>query len=231
MERHQPDRRSFTVREMEIGDLADVYRLGDKNFKAALWPMLYRSWDEYEVTTLFNTDGDYCLVAENDEDCEPVDRIVGFVLGTVVSKPGSAWSYGYIMWLCSHTGWGREGVAGKLVDKLVERMIEEDGIRIIMADTDPDNVPAVKFFQKKGFDNQKEHLYLSSNLEHNIHYADLLKKSRAEAMDAEYVKRIRRLAVGKMILDPRKVKPAKKKKAKAKAKKKKTKAKQKKIKK
>lgn len=201
------EKRSFTVRQMEIGDLAEVYELGEMNFKADLWPMLYRSWDEYEVTTLFNTDGDFCLVAENDDEDnaeESDERIVGFVLGTVVSKPGSAWSYGYIIWLCSHTNWGREGVASKLVDKLVEVMVEEDGIRIIMADTDPENARAVKFFEKKGFSNQKAHLYLSSNLEHNDHYAHLLKKSRAAAVDAEYLKKIRKLAVTKTLLDQNK---------------------------
>ncbi|MEN9529326.1 MAG: hypothetical protein RI932_1199 [Pseudomonadota bacterium] len=190
-------RRSFSVRTMEIEDLAEVYQLGAMNFKADLWPMLYRSWDEYEVTTLFNTDGDYCLVAEND-DWTPGSkdqRIVGFVLGTVISKPGSAWSYGYVLWLCSHDDWAREGVAGKLVDKLVEIMVEEDGIRIIMADTDPDNHRAVRFFTKKGFADTKPHLYLSSNLEHNPHYAPLLKKSRAAAQTAERMKKKKRKEV------------------------------------
>lgn len=187
-------KRSFTVRTMEIEDLAGVYQLGAMNFKADLWPMLYRSWDEYEVTTLFNTDGDYCLVAENDDWVEgsKEQRIVGFVLGTVISKPGSAWSYGYVLWLCSHDLWAREGVAGKLVDKLVEIMVEEDGIRIIMADTDPDNHRAVRFFSKKGFSDTKPHLYLSSNLEHNPHYAPLLKKSRAAAQTAERMKKKKR---------------------------------------
>lgn len=206
------EKRTFTVREMEIGDLAEVYQLGEMNFKADLWPMLYRSWDEYEVTTLFNTDGDYCLVAENDDEDDENERIVGFVLGTVVSKPGSAWSYGYIIWLCSHPNWGREGVASKLVDKLVEIMIEEDGIRIIMADTDPDNTRAVRFFEKKGFANQKAHLYMSSNLEHNENYAHLLKKSRAAAVDAEYLKKIHKLALTKKLLEQNKKKARKRKK-------------------
>ena len=177
---------------MEIDDLAEVYKLGEMSFKPDLWPMLYRSWDEYEVTTLFNTDGDYCLVAENDD--ETGDRIVGFVLGTVISKPGSAWSYGYIIWLCAHPGWQREGVASDLVDSLVEIMVEEDGIRIMMADTDPENQRAVRFFQKKGFTDEKPHLYLSTNLEHNDHYKELIIASREAALDAEYLKRIRKLA-------------------------------------
>lgn len=185
-------RRSFTVRTMEIDDLAEVYKLGETSFKPDLWPMLYRSWDEYEVTTLFNTDGDYCLVAEN--DAETGERIVGFVLGTVISKPGSAWSYGYIIWLCAHPGWQREGVASDLVDSLIKIMIEEEGIRIMMADTDPENQRAVRFFQKKGFTDDKPHLYLSTNLEHNDNYKDLIIASREAALDAEYLKRIRKLA-------------------------------------
>jgi ribosomal protein S18 acetylase RimI-like enzyme len=188
---HEP-RRSFTVRQMEIDDLAEVYKLGETSFKPDLWPMLYRSWDEYEVTTLFNTDGDYCLVAENDS--ETGERIVGFVLGTVISKPGSAWSYGYIIWLCAHPTWQREGVASDLVDSLIKIMIEEDGIRIMMADTDPENQRAVRFFQKKGFTDDKPHLYLSTNLELNENYKELIIASREAALDAEYLKRIRKLA-------------------------------------
>jgi ribosomal protein S18 acetylase RimI-like enzyme len=173
--------KSFSIHQMEIADLAEVFELGQLVFRANRWPMLYRIWDEYEVTSLFNTDGDYCLVAENDdEEATSADRICGFILGTVISKPGSAWSYGYVIWLCAHPDWQREGVAGKLLDKLVEIMIDIDGTRIIMADTDPLNVPAVRFFQKKGFTDEKPHLYLTSNLENNERYAHLLKASRAE---------------------------------------------------
>jgi ribosomal protein S18 acetylase RimI-like enzyme len=177
-------KKSFSVRTMEIGDLAAVYELGAESFKAGKWPMLYRNWDEYEVTTLFNTDGDYCLVAENDDFDEKIhqsdERIVGFVLGSVLSKSGSAWSYGYIIWLCSHENWAREGVASDLVDTLVEKMVEEEGVRILMADTDPDNHRAVRFFTKKGFSDQKPHMYLSSNLEQNPLYSKLLDEYRKE---------------------------------------------------
>lgn len=206
-------KRTFTIREMEIEDLAEVYELGEQSFKADLWPMLYRSWDEYEVTTLFNTDGDYCLVAENDdfEDNPKEPRIVGFVLGTVIAKSGSAWNYGYVLWLCSHSDWAREGVAGKLVDKLVEIMVEQAGIRMVMADTDPENVRAVKFFNKKGFTTEKPHLYLTSNLEHNEQYGHLLKASRAAALEEEYLKKIRRIARASRFLSSldKREKPAK----------------------
>jgi ribosomal protein S18 acetylase RimI-like enzyme len=170
-------KRSFSVREMEIDDLALVFKMGLEVFKADLWPTLYRSWDEYEVTSMFNTDGDYCLVAEND-DPESSPHIVGFVLGTVITKPGSAWSYGYVKWLCAHPSWQREGVSSRLVDKLVGLMIEKDGIRIMMADTDPENVAAVKFFHKKGFSDRTDHIYLFNNLERCELYQPLIEASR-----------------------------------------------------
>ena len=42
-----------------------------------------------------------------------------------MSKPGTAWSYGYIVWLCAHPNWQREGVASKLIDKVVEAFVEK----------------------------------------------------------------------------------------------------------
>ncbi|RDB36792.1 MAG: N-acetyltransferase [Spirobacillus cienkowskii] len=198
--KNSDSKRSFTVREMEIQDLADAYNLGETCFRADLWPMLYRGWDEYEVTSMFNTDGDYCLVAENDEFQKGIDpddeRIVGFVLGTVMSKPGTAWSYGYIVWLCAHPNWQREGVASKLIDKVVEAFVENEGVRIIMADTDPSNNRAVHFFKKKGFDQEHQHVFLTSNIENNPLYSNLLHKSRAAALEEQYLKKIRRLAIG-----------------------------------
>jgi ribosomal protein S18 acetylase RimI-like enzyme len=175
--------RSCSIREMSIHDLADVYELGRSQFKAETWPMLYRSWDEYEVTTRFHVDGEYCLVAENNDD-DSAQRIVGFVLGTVVSKPGSAWNYGYIVWMCVHPRWRRRNVAARLVDRLVETMVEVDGIRILMTDTDPENRRAMKFFAARGFTEQHPHVYLSSNLETNAHYAHLRRDAFREPRNA-----------------------------------------------
>jgi ribosomal protein S18 acetylase RimI-like enzyme len=171
--------RSCSIRQMTIHDLAEVYELGRSQFKAASWPMLYRSWDEYEVTTRFHIDGEHCLVAENNDE-ESSRRIVGFVLGSVVSKPGSAWNYGYIVWMCVHPRWRRRNVAARLVDWLVEAMIETDAIRILMADTDPRNERAMKFFAARGFNEQHAHVYLSSNLDTNPRYAHLRREALRE---------------------------------------------------
>ena len=52
------------VRELEIDDLALVYHLGEELFTSDLYPYLYRTWDQWEVIGLYNTDPEYCLVAE-----------------------------------------------------------------------------------------------------------------------------------------------------------------------
>jgi ribosomal protein S18 acetylase RimI-like enzyme len=171
----------FTLREMRIEDLEAVFHLGERAFRADLSPTLYRSWDVYEVTTLFNTDGDFCLVAENEHfgrgRFRDDERIVGFVLGTVMTRPGTAWRYGYVTWLCAHRLWRRAGVASRLLDELAERFAA-GGVRIVMADTDPKNKAAVNFFRQRGFDQERKHVYLSTNLEHNPRYAALREKSR-----------------------------------------------------
>jgi len=56
------------IREMSIDDIAPVYHLGERLFTSELYPYLYRTWDEWEVIGLYNTDPEYCLVAEIEED-------------------------------------------------------------------------------------------------------------------------------------------------------------------
>lgn len=160
------------VREMEIDDLAPVYHLGEALFTSDLYPSLYRTWDQWEVIGLYNTDAEYCLVAEID------DQLAGFILGTVISK--ASWTYGYIIWLGVSESFQRRGVAGKLVDKLVERMIK-DGVRFMLLDTDPANTSAVNFFTRKGFGNPREHIYLSLNLSKHDYYSKIMAEERAKS--------------------------------------------------
>lgn len=145
------------IREMEIEDLPAVYGLGERLFTAEQWPTLYRTWDEYEVAALFSSDGDYCLVAEQGE------ALVGFVMGTLVSKRRSAWTYGWIMWLGVDPRAERQGVGRRLVDRLTEIFLE-DGARMLIADTDADNAPALGFFEELGFGNRRGHVYLTKNV-------------------------------------------------------------------
>lgn len=145
------------IREMDIDDMPQVFHMGETIFTAERVPSLYRTWDEYEVASLFLSDPEYCMVAEVE------DRIVGFVLGTTVTKARSPWKYGYMVWLGVLPEWQRDGIGGRLFDKIAELMIE-DGVRIFLVDTQADNTPALQFFKKRGFGNPEEHIYLTLNL-------------------------------------------------------------------
>ncbi len=74
----------INIREMELEDLPAVFAIGEKLFTPDRWPNLYRQWDEYELVDLFASDGEFCLVAEQD------DKVVGFVMGTRSSRSARA---------------------------------------------------------------------------------------------------------------------------------------------
>ena len=145
------------VREMTIDDLAAVFHLGEKLFTSDFSPSMYRTWDEYEITTLFNSDTELCLVAELDEE------IVGFALGTTVEKQNSAWKYGYLVWIGVRPGLQKGGAGHILFGEIKKRMIEQ-GVRMIIIDTDADNEAGICFFEKEGFDNTQNHVYMTLNL-------------------------------------------------------------------
>jgi ribosomal protein S18 acetylase RimI-like enzyme len=145
------------IRQMEIDDIATVFHLGEELFKAREVPNLYRTWDDYEVITFFQGDSEFCLVAEVEE------TIVGFVLGTTVTKSHSAWKYGLMVWLGVHPDFQRYGIATKLFKEFKELMLD-NGVRMLLVDTEADNLDALQFFTRVGFGNPEEHLYLSLNL-------------------------------------------------------------------
>ena len=147
-----------TVRPMSIDDLPGVYHLGVQLFRAGTYPSLYRTWDEFELVGFFASDWDTCFVAVDGEG-----ELVGFVLGTVLEKRRSAWSYGWIVWIGVRADQARTGVASRLLERVTDAF-EEIGCRMLMADTDPANARAVKFFEKHGFGNPRRHVYLEKNL-------------------------------------------------------------------
>ncbi len=145
------------IREMTIDDLPVVFALGERLFRAEDLPTLYRTWDEYEIVDLFSSDGQFCLVAEHEEET------VGFVAGTVIEKRHSAWSYGYLAWLGIAPDHEGRGIARKLVARLTELFIEA-GARIMLLDTEADNARAIKVFEELGFGNPVRHVYMTRNL-------------------------------------------------------------------
>ena len=158
-------RPEIEIREMEIEDLAAVFQLGEKLFRASEVPILYRSWEEFEVLDSFVRDMGYSYVADLDGE------IVGFALGSVVTKRKSAWKYGYLAWLGVKPEFQRFGIATRLFREIRDAMLE-DGVRIVFIDTEADNIEALKFFARMGFGKPEEHLYLSLNVD------DKLRKTR-----------------------------------------------------
>ncbi|WP_020677058.1 GNAT family N-acetyltransferase [Geopsychrobacter electrodiphilus] len=145
------------VRDMTIDDLAAVFHLGEKLFTSEFSQSMYRTWDEYEITSLFNTETELCLVAELEGE------IVGFALGTTVEKQNSAWKYGYLVWIGVRPGLQKGGAGQQLFVEIRHRMIEQ-GVRMIVIDTDADNEGGIKFFKKLGFDKMQQHVYMTLNL-------------------------------------------------------------------
>jgi ribosomal protein S18 acetylase RimI-like enzyme len=148
---------NFRIREMSIDDFPVVFHIGEEVFTVEYSQSLYRTWDEYEITTLFNSDCELCLVAEAGE------KILGFVLGTTVKKHNSPWKYGYLVWLGVRRDIQQGGVGSGLFKEIKHRM-KEQGVRMMIIDTSADNQPALHFFQKQGFDDVREHVYMSLNL-------------------------------------------------------------------
>jgi ribosomal protein S18 acetylase RimI-like enzyme len=156
-EEYAPEEDKIRIREMTIDDFPEVFHIGEEVFTAEYSQSLYRTWDEYEITTLFNSDNELCLVADAGE------RIAGFALATTVEKHNSPWKYGYLVWLGVHLDIQKGRVGSRLFNEIKRRM-KEQGVRMMIVDTAADNQPALRFFQKQGFDDVREHVYMSLNL-------------------------------------------------------------------
>lgn len=146
------------VRTATIDDLGDIFHLGERVFTSQDFSNLYRTWDEYEVTHLFNSETEHVLVAET------AGRVVGFAMGTMIEKARSAWSYGHLLWLGVDPDCARQGIASQLFDRF-RQIMEGEGVRMLMIDTQADNSPAIRFFKRKGFENPTEHVYMTLNLD------------------------------------------------------------------
>ena len=152
-----PREESFSVREMSIDDFPEVFHLGEQLFTSDYSPSMYRTWDEYEITTLFNSDSELRLVAEAEE------AIIGFALGTTVEKSNSSWKYGYLVWIGVRKGLQQKGVGDRLFNEIRKRMVDQ-GVRMIIIDTDAENEAGIRFFKKHGFNNIQQHVYMTLNL-------------------------------------------------------------------
>lgn len=158
---------------MELADLPAVFALGERLFRAEAYPNLYRTWEEYELLQHYATEPQTCFVAELGGE------VVGFVLGSIIEKSRSAWRYGYVVWLGVDPTTARKGVASRLVGRLTEELVHE-GARILLADTEATNEPAIAFFTRQGFSKRRQHVYLEKNLEGDPKWADEVRAAREE---------------------------------------------------
>ena len=148
------------IRQMEIDDISSVYHLGEQLFTSEEFPILYRTWDPYEVTDYFTSDTDYCLVAET----EPEGEIVGFIIGTTIEKEGTAWKkYGYLSWIGVDEAFQRTNLGVRMYRKLEQRL-RRNGVRMVIADTDAENEPAISFFKSIGFSMSSQHVWLAKTI-------------------------------------------------------------------
>ena len=152
------------VRQMELVDVAPTFQLGQQIFTADRWPTLYRTWDEYEVVSLYANERNHCLVADFE------GKIVGFALGSVLEKRGEPWTYGYLLWLGVDPAMKRRGLGRRLIEALTLRFIDA-GVRMMLADTEDDNRAALALFRSVGFGNERPHVYVSRNLTQHPEYA------------------------------------------------------------
>jgi len=142
---------------MRFEDLKEVFDLGEALFTADDWPILYRTWDEYEIMERFISDEEYCLVAEID------GKIVGFLIGSMIKKRRSRWIYGYVIWMGVAKDFQHLGV-GKKMFQAISRRFKKEGVTMLMVDTSAENDLALAFFQKNGFSRREEHVFLFKNL-------------------------------------------------------------------
>jgi ribosomal protein S18 acetylase RimI-like enzyme len=146
------------IRQMEIDDVSAVYHLGEELFTSDEFPILYRTWDAYEVTDYFTSEPEYCLVAESG------GKIVGFIMANTVEKQGTAWKkYGYLSWIGVAEDYQRYNLGQRLYNRL-EDVLEEDGVRMVIADTEADNEKAIEFLKAMGFSIRADHTWLAKTL-------------------------------------------------------------------
>lgn len=147
-----------TIREMDVDDIPAVFHLGEQLFTSEEYPILYRTWDAYEVTGAFTTDPAYCFVAE------VYGMVVGFILGTTIEKEGTAWKkYGYVSWIGVDENYQRMHLGKRLYRKL-ESQLKTDGARMLIADTEENNVEALSFFEAMGYSLYGRHVWISKTL-------------------------------------------------------------------
>lgn len=119
---------------MTLEDLSDVWSLGEKIFTPSKLQFTYRTWNIDELLSLFYSDPELCLVAQDAKS----KKIVGFAIGTILKRPYSPWTYGYFVWAGVKKIRQRHGV-GKRLYRELEKRFKNKGARIAIVDVESNN--------------------------------------------------------------------------------------------
>jgi ribosomal protein S18 acetylase RimI-like enzyme len=144
---------------MSLEDLSEVWNLGEKVFTPSQLQFTYRTWNIGELLSIFYSDPELCLVAEDTRS----EKIVGFVLGTILKRPFNPWTYNYLVWIGVRKMRQRSGV-GKRLYKELEKRFKNAAARIVMVDVESNNPAGMHFFKKFGFKEAQTYIWYSKNL-------------------------------------------------------------------
>jgi ribosomal protein S18 acetylase RimI-like enzyme len=149
----------FEIRQMSLEDLPEVWHLSEKIFTPDRLQFTYRTWNINELLSLFQEDPELCLVAE---ETKP-KKIVGFVIGTILKRPFSPWTYGYFVWAGVKRMKQRHGV-GKRLYRELEKRFRDKGARIAIVDVESNNQAGIRFIEKLGFKESQTYIWYSKLL-------------------------------------------------------------------
>jgi ribosomal protein S18 acetylase RimI-like enzyme len=157
--RHKKRRTPVEIRQMALEDLSEVWHLGEKTFTPSSLQFTYRTWNTDELLSLFNSDSELCLIAEDARST----KIVGFALGTILKRPFSPWTYGYFIWAGVQKRFQKRGVGRRLYREL-EKRFKNKGARIVMVDVESNNPAGIRFIKKLGFKQAQTYIWYSKKL-------------------------------------------------------------------
>ncbi|MEM3627583.1 MAG: N-acetyltransferase [Candidatus Bathyarchaeia archaeon] len=157
--RHGKKKTLIEIRQMTIEDLSEVWHLGEKVFTPSSLQFTYRTWNIDELLSLFYSDPELCLVAE-DVDSK---KIVGFALGTILKRPFNPWTYGYFLWVGVQKRRQKSGVGRRLYGEL-EKRFKNKGARIAIVDVESNNQAGIRYIKRLGFKEAQTYIWYSKKL-------------------------------------------------------------------
>lgn len=148
------------IRQMVLEDLSDVWHLGEKIFTPSDLQFTYRTWNIDELLSLFYSDPELCLVAQDRNS----KKIVGFAIGAILKRPYSPWTYGYFLWAGVQKMKQKSGIGRRLYREL-EKRFKSKGARIVIVDVESNNTAGLQFIKKLGFKEAQKYIWYSKSLE------------------------------------------------------------------